>query len=52
MRGMRTPGRKWIAAGVTAILVLAALLGLHHGGAAQSPPALSLDSPVSFPVDI
>ena len=43
-----------IAAGVVAAVTLAAAIafGLHRASVAQGGPAISLEAPVSFPVDI
>ena len=50
----RVPRRIRIAAGVAAAVALAAVIfGLHRASVAQGvPAAISLDAPVSFPVDI
>lgn len=53
----RTRVPRWIriAAGVAAAVALAAavVFGLHRASVAQGvPAAISLDAPVSFPVDI
>ena len=43
-----------IAAGIAAALALAAavIIGLQRASVAQAEAAISLDAPVSFPVDI
>ena len=43
-----------IAAGIVAALALAAavIVGVQRASVAQSEAAISLDAPVSFPVDI
>ena len=50
----RVPRRIRIAVGVAAAVALAAtvIFGLHRASVAQGGPAISLDAPVSFPVDI
>ena len=54
MDGIRVPRRLLLAAGIAVALALAAaaVAGLQRAGAAQGEPAISLDAPVSFPVDI
>ena len=52
--GTRASRRIRIAAGVVAVIALAAavIFGLHRASVAQGTPAISLEAPVSFPVDI
>lgn len=54
MKGNRAGRRLRIAVGVAAAVALAAavIFGLHRASVAQGGPAISLDAPVSFPVDI
>ena len=54
MNGVRVLRRILVAAGIAAALALAAaaVIGLQRAGAAQGEPAIGLDAPVSFPVDI
>ena len=54
MKKSRTIRQLRIAAGVAAVIVFAAavVLGLQRAGAAQAEAEISLDAPVSFPVDI
>ena len=54
MKGTRVSRRIRIAAGVAAAVALAAavVFGLHRASVAQGGPAISLEAPVSFPVDI
>ena len=54
MKGTRVSRRIRIAAGVAVALALAAavVFGLHRASVAQGGPAISLEAPVSFPVDI
>ena len=54
MKGTRAWRRIRIAAGMAAAVALAAavVFGLHRASVAQGTPAISLDAPVSFPVDI
>ena len=54
MQESRSVRRLRIAAGIAAALTLAAavVVGLQRAGAAQAEAEISLDAPVSFPVDI
>ena len=53
MRRTRVSRRIRIAAGVVAVTLAAAIaFGLHRVSVAQGGPAISLEAPVSFPVDI
>ena len=54
MRRTRPSRRLRIAVGVAAVVALAAavIIGLHRASVAQGGPAISLEAPVSFPVDI
>ena len=54
MNGVRGLHRILIAAGIAVALALAAaaIPGLQRASTAQGEPAISLDAPVSFPVDI
>ena len=54
VRRTRPSRRIRIAAGVAAVVALAAavVFGLHRASVAQGAPAISLEAPVSFPVDI
>ena len=54
MKESRSVRRLRIAAGIVAALALAAvvIVGLQRTGAAQAEAEISLDAPVSFPVDI
>ena len=54
MKRLRPSRRLRIAAGLAAAVALAAavIFGLHRASVAQGGPAISLEAPVSFPVDI
>lgn len=54
MRRTRASRRLRIAVGLAAAVTLAAAIvfGLHRASVAQGTPAISLEAPVSFPVDI
>lgn len=53
MKRIHVPRRIRIAAVIAAALALAAaVFGLQRASIAQGGPAISLNAPVSFPVDI
>ena len=54
MKGSRSLRRLRIAAGIALALAFAGavIVGLQRASVAQSQAAISLDAPVSFPVDI
>ena len=54
MKQPRPSRRLRIAVGLAAAVALAAAIvfGLHRASVAQGGPAISLEAPVSFPVDI
>ncbi len=53
MKGNRTSHRIRIAAGVAVVIALAAVtFVLQRASVAQGGPSISLEAPVSFPVDI
>ena len=54
LRQARVSRRIRIAAGVVAAVALATavVFGLHRASVAQGGPVISLEAPVSFPVDI
>ena len=54
MKGSRTSHRIRIAAGVAVVIALAAAVTfvLQRASVAQGGPSISLEAPVSFPVDI
>ena len=53
MKRSRLSRRLRIAIGITAVLALgAAVSGIQRASVAQSEPVISLNAPVSFPVDI
>ena len=54
MKRPRPSRRIRIAAGVVVAVILAAAIafGLHRASVAQGTSAISLEAPVSFPVDI
>ena len=53
MKKSRSIRQLRIAAGIAAVLVFAAaVVGLQRASVAQAEAEISLDAPVSFPVDI